>query len=358
MMQRVKKRMAIKHKLPLRVLIADDSATVRHHLHQLISEIPELEVVGLAKDGEEAVQMTAQLKPDVVTMDIRMPHVDGLEATRRIMQDCPTPVVVVSALVETDIDLSFQAIDAGALAVVEKPPDRRSPAFEDKQLRLVKTLMAMAQVSVVRRGRNIPPKHQAIEVSTFSHIKPEIVVIGASAGGPSALSYILSHLSPDLSVPVLIAQHIPHEFVAGLARWLDKVAKLRVIVAQDNQPLKPGVVHLSPGNAHVEIRRMGSTLITHFVYEQGEERHQPSVNVLFKSVAAVCGSHAIGIILTGMGDDGADGLLEMHRAGARTLAQNRETATVYGMPGAAEALGAVQKVVSLADIPSAVLKLL
>lgn len=352
--------MAVKNKLPLRILIADDSATARHHLHSLISDIPEMEVVGLARDGEEAVQMTLELKPDVVSMDIRMPNVDGLEATRRIMQDCPTPVVVVSALVETDIDLSFQAIDAGALAVVEKPPDRRDPAFADKQIRLIKTLMAMAQVSVVRRGRNVPvtPQKRMIEVETVAVIKPEIVVIGASAGGPSALSHILSEIPSDFPVPVVIAQHIPHEFVAGLARWLDKVAAVRVVVAQDNQPLKPGVVHLSPGNAHVTVRRLEDMLLTRFIYEQGEERHQPSVNVLFKSVAAVCGPHAIGIILTGMGDDGAEGLLAMHQAGARTLAQNRDTATVYGMPGAAEALGAVQKVVSLTDIPSAVLKLL
>ncbi|PJF21685.1 MAG: chemotaxis response regulator protein-glutamate methylesterase [Phototrophicales bacterium] len=352
--------MRIKNKQPLRVLIADDSATARRHLCDVISEMPEMTVIGVAKDGEEAIHMTSELKPDVVSMDIRMPHIDGLEATRRIMQDCPTPVVVVSGVIESDIDLAFQAIDAGALAVVEKPPDRRDPTFADKQTQLFKTLMAMAQVSVVRRGRHMTSDAQKRTAYAVRDLvaKPEIVVIGASAGGPSALSYILATIPADLPVPIVIAQHIPHEFVAGLARWLDKVGMVRVVVVEDNQRLEAGVVHLSPGNAHVTVERVHNQLYARLIHNQMEERHQPSVNVLFRSVAAVCGAHAIGIILTGMGDDGAEGLLAMRQAGARTLAQNRDTATVYGMPGAAVAIGAVQKVVSLTDIPSAILKLL
>lgn len=343
----------------VRVLLAEDSATIRHYLTTLINETPGLTVIGEAKDGEEALRMAAHLKPDVISMDIRMPHVDGLEATRRIMAECPTPVVIVSGLVETDVELSFQALEAGALAVVEKPPDRNNPAFPERQRQLIKTLLAMAGVSVVRRGKaptpaadvNIPARHA-------SRAGYEVIAIGASAGGPGALRTLLAGLAPDLATPVVIVQHIPHEFVAGLARWLAKVSGLRVRVSVDGAFLEPGVVHLSPGTAHLAIARQGQSLVTRLIDTQGAYRYQPSVDVLFESVAETCPKAAIGIVLTGMGDDGAAGMLAMRRAGCRTFAQDQTSSTVFGMPGAAIECGAVETVLTLDDLPAAVLKLM
>lgn len=340
-----------------RVLIAEDSATIRYHLTMLINATPGIKVIGEAKNGEEAVALVAELNPDVVSMDINMPLMDGLEATRRIMETHPTPVVVVSGLVEKDVELSMMAIEAGALAVVEKPPDRRDPHYEDKQRQLVRTLMAMANVSVVRRSSRPEELKKPITATLASRIqRPEIIVIGASAGGPSALNHILSHLPSDLSVPVVIVQHMPPEFMNGLARWLGKNARLRVTVALDNLPLHAGTVYLAPGSAHLAISRNHNGLVAKLQHEQGTHRHQPSVDVLFHSVAQVCGSRAVGIILTGMGDDGASGLLALRQAGARTFAQDRHTATVFGMPGAALAYGAVEKEVALAELPSVMIK--
>lgn len=340
-----------------RVLIADDSATMRYYLANMLSEQGDMTVIGQSRDGEEAIRMTARLQPDVVSMDIRMPGIDGLEATRRIMANTPTPVVVVSSLVERDMQLSMQALEAGALAVVEKPPSRRDPTFEAKQSHLIRTLLAMSSVSVVRRGGyplRIPPQG---EVTTrASTDRPEIICIGASAGGPSAISKILPALPPNFPLPILIVQHIPHEFVSGLARWLDGLTLLPVKVAEDGVPLHPGVVHLSPGNAHVKIIRAGRGLMTRLILEQGDRVYQPSIDLMFESAAAASGGRAVGVILTGMGDDGASGMLALHRAGGYTLAQDQDSATVFGMPGACIMRGAVQSVVSLADLPAALMQ--
>lgn len=345
------------------MLVADDSATMRHYLSSLINETPGMRVVGEARDGVEVLAMVQELKPDVVSMDINMPQMDGLEATRRIMEERPTPVVVVSSLVEHDVDLSFQAMQAGALAVVEKPPDRHNPAFPQKKRHLIMTLMAMAGVRVIRRGKTDPlngtkthpPEPPPVARST---VKPEIIAIGASAGGPSALSRILPLLPADLPVPLVIVQHMPPEFVNGLTRWLQKISPLELIVATDGLTLEPGVVHLSPGSNHVTVARRGKTLVTKLIHEKGTYRYQPSVDMLFQSVAAACGAASVGIILTGMGEDGAAGLLAMRQAGAYTFAQDEITSTVFGMPAAAIERGAVQTVLPLMSLPPAILKLL
>lgn len=344
---------------PIRVIIAEDSATIRHHLISMIEETPGMKVIGQARDGEEVLKLVSELKPDVVSMDISMPRMDGLEATRRIMAQNPTPVVVVSGLVDQDIELSFQALQAGALAVVEKPPDRSHPVFAEKQRQLVRTLSAMAGVSVVRRGRDLTADgDQAAIKPKATSVHPEIIAIGASAGGPSALSKLLAELPADLPVPIVVVQHIPNEFIAGLARWLEKVTPLRVTVAASGQLLLPGVVHLSPGTAHLQVVRIGESLVAQLDEKPGNYRYQPSVDVLFESVAAACGRRAIGMVLTGMGDDGAAGLLAMRQVGARTFAQDKASSTVFGMPAAAVERGAVEHIVPLAGLPSAILKLL
>lgn len=345
----------------VRVLLAEDSATIRRYLTDLIDNTPGLRVVGTAEHGEAALALVAELRPDVVSMDIRMPKLDGLEATRRIMAQYPTPVVVVSGLVERDVELSFQALDAGALAVVEKPPNRDHPAFQQKYRRLIRTLVAMSKVSVVRRGgtaRLFADETIEIPLARQTRAMPEVVAIGASAGGPSALNRLLSGFPADMRVPVVIVQHIPDEFIQGLARWLDKSTPLYVQVAEDGTLLEPGNVYLAPGKAHLRVIQRGGRLVVRLDTVRGDYRYYPSVDVLFESIAQTCGMSAIGVVLTGMGDDGAEGLLAMRRAGARTFAQDQKTSTVYGMPAAAVEKRAVEQVLPLAHLSTAIAKLM
>jgi len=342
------------------VLIAEDSATIRRHLTELINAMPGLTVIGEARDGQEALSLVPRLQPDIVSMDVRMPVLDGLEATRRLMAQHPTPVVIVSGLVETDIELSFNALEAGALAVVEKPPSRQDPAFEAKYRQLAKTLKAMSRVSVVRRGDTSKLRTlETVESSAISAPQrtPEVIVVGASAGGPSALNHLVSTLPKTLHVPIVIVQHMPHEFIVGLANWLEKSTPLGVKIAENNAVLEAGVVHLSPGKAHLRIERRRGELVTVLIKEQGDYKYFPSVDVLFESVAVTCGKSAIGIILTGMGDDGASGLLAMRQAGAHTIAQDEESSTVFGMPGAAIDRGAIDQVIPLANLSTVILNL-
>lgn len=337
----------------IRVLVAEDSPTVRRHLANMINETPGLRVVGEARDGEEAVALAQELAPDVISMDISMPGIDGLEATRRIMSRYPTPVVVVSSLVDHEIDLSFRAMQAGALAVVPKPPARNDPAFPSRHRQLVNTLMAMASVRVIRRWERAPgqnavkPMDEAKPAAPRTRPAPEVVALGASAGGPSALRTLLGSLRADFAVPIVIVQHMPHEFVEGLARWLNDATPLRVQVATDGLHLEAGVVNLSPGTAHLKVERRKDDLVVCLERERGSYRYQPSVDVLFGSVATACGQTGAGIVLTGMGDDGTEGLLAMRQAGAYTFAQDEASCIVFGMPAAAIARGAVEQIVPL-----------
>ncbi len=341
---------------PIRVLLADDSATIRSYLAGLIAAAPGLTVIGEACDGEEAVRLVETLKPDVVSMDIRMPHLDGLEATRQIMERQPTPTVVVSALVDEDVDLSFKAMEAGALAVLRKPPMQRDPDYGPLHREFITTLKAMAGVTVVRRWQNTPPHGITLPTrpttnrpaqpengSPATHTdKPELVAIGASAGGPSALSGLLAGLPENFPLPIVIVQHMPDEFLPGLARWLGKHTRLKVNMAESGQVLQENTVYLAPGGAHLKLGRRGQVLVANKMVDEGSSRYCPSIDVFFASVAKVCGTTGVGIILTGMGDDGAKGLLGIREAGGRTFAQSEASCTVFGMPAVALANGAVE----------------
>jgi len=349
---------------PVRVVLADDSPTIRHYLSSIMVEMNNITVVGEARNGREVVELVRKLQPDVVSMDINMPQMDGLEATRQIMSEIPTPVVVVSGLVESDVELSMRALEAGALAVVEKPPDRQNPLFEEKRKRLITAIRAMAGVSVVSRRYNSRP--MADESQEFATVKtstdrlrhPEIIAIGASTGGPSAIHRILNEFPANLSVPVVIVQHMPHEFLQGLARWLQRSTNLQVKIAEAGEEIKAGHVYISPGTDHMTIKRQDSQLFVRLIRERGTPQYQPSINMLFNSVASTCGSNAIGVILTGMGDDGASGLLAMKQASATTLAQDENSSTVYGMPNAAKLCGAVKFELPLTSLAPEMLKML
>lgn len=347
----------------IRIILAEDSPTVRRYLASIIEEEPGMRVVGEARNGAEAVKLVAELRPDVVSMDIKMPEIDGLEATRLIMAQTPTPIVVVSGFLEVDVQLSLQAMEAGALAVVGKPPDRANPAFSDKSRQLITTLRAMAGVRVIsRRSLNRKqelPEATKVEIPTFENlVRPELIAIGASTGGPSALLRLLNEFPLDFPIPVLIVQHMPNEFIPGLARWLNTATDLHVEVASDGLILERGIVTLAPGSSHMLIERQGDNLMVRLSQETGLSRYIPSVDVLFKSIAKTCGRAAIGLILTGMGDDGAQGLLSMRQAGAYTFVQDEASSTVFGMPHAAIEIGAAQQIIALSYLANKIKNLL
>ncbi|MEL6406227.1 MAG: chemotaxis-specific protein-glutamate methyltransferase CheB [Chloroflexota bacterium] len=345
----------------IRIVLAEDSPTVRRYLAMLIENTPDMRVVGEASNGAEAVQMVATLKPDVVSMDVNMPKVDGLEATRQIMAETPTPIVVVSGLLDIDVQLSLQAIEAGALAVVGKPPHQHHVNFATAQHELLTTLRAMAGVKVISRRQ-----YRVQEVSSAIQSTPKVtdtqtalIAIGASTGGPSALMTLLRDLPATLAVPIVVVQHMPQEFIAGLVVWLDSITALDVRLAKHDMRLEAGTVTIALADTHLQITCQGELLKAQLT-EAGNlpSRYVPSVDVLFQSVADTLGKKSMGIILTGMGDDGARGLSAIRQVGGKTIAQDERSSTVFGMPKAAIAREAVQVIVPVSRLATQITKML
>ncbi len=341
----------------LRVLIVDDSPTVRRYLSGLVNSTPDMMVVGEARDGREAVALAARLRPDIISMDIRMPGMDGLAATELLMQQQPLPIVIVSSHLEGNetVDLAFLALQAGALAVLKTPPAASHPDHAAARDQFLGTLRAMAAVSVVRRwqARPLPPISETLPHPAI----PRVIAIGASAGGPIALHTILSALPADFPIPIAVVQHMAEGFIEGLVRWLDGSSPLRVRQAEEGQILQPGEVTVAGSATHLVLRRAGDRARVHLEVERGSTPYQPSVDRLFVSVAEHFGAQAVGILLTGMGEDGARGLLQMRQQGARTIAQDEESCLVYGMPRAAVTLGAAEQILPLKAIAPVLLEL-
>jgi two-component system, chemotaxis family, protein-glutamate methylesterase/glutaminase len=338
----------------VRVLVVDDSAVARQLLVHILDRDPLIEVVGESANGAEAVEMAAACSPDVITMDIQMPVLDGLEATRRIMEDRPKPIVLVSASFDrSDVNRSFRALEAGALALVQKPEGPSSPRFPAMADELVTTVKLMAEVRLVtrrRRSRPIVPSDRA----AGKHTGPvEVVSVGASTGGPAALAAILGALPADLPVPILVVQHITKGFERGLVEWLDGLSRLPVRLASPGQRLHPGLVVVAPQEAHLGVSAQGRVLLSTADPVGG---HRPSATYLYNSVARAFGSRALGVILTGMGKDGAVGLEGLKKAGGRVVAQDESSSVVYGMPREALMRGVVDRVLPLSEIAGAIVQ--
>jgi two-component system chemotaxis response regulator CheB len=324
----------------LRVLVVDDSIVQRQILSKLLAQDPGIELAGSAGNGAEAVRAVARLRPDVVTLDDRMPIMNGLEAARHIMRETPTPIVMISAASGEDARrLTAAALAAGVVAVQGKRALSSSePAAGAELVRLIKD---MATVRVVRRRREPLPNQASITTPPVTAMRPstpEIIAIGASTGGPQALREILAGLPPSFPLPVLIVQHTTVGYSNTLAEWLTGSARLPVRVAEDGQPLDKGGIFVAPGGRHLTVS--GGKLLA-LVDGPTVSLHRPSATVLFTSVAAVYGARSVGILLTGMGDDGARGMLKMKQAGALTIAQDKSTSVVFGMPAEAIRMGAV-----------------
>jgi two-component system chemotaxis response regulator CheB len=320
------------------VLIVEDSATIRQYLTHLINADPGLEVVGTAKDGEEGVKLACLKRPDIVTMDIHMPRMNGYEATRRIMAECPVPIVVVtSSWHPDDMKNSFRAIEAGALAALEKPPGPGNPRSKPLVARLLQTIKTLSEVRVVRR---LPRRHQSADVnhawSAQKNRVPgqaiDVVAMGASTGGPPVIRTILSNLEQRFSLPILIVQHITPGFLEGMVAWLDKECGISVTIGSDGERIKGGVVYFAPDGTHMGVDGSGKIVLKDGPVENGV---QPSVSYLFRSVADAYGPRAIGVLLSGMGRDGAAELALMREKKAITVTQDQESCVVYGMPAEA-----------------------
>lgn len=329
----------------IKVLVVEDSPVAADLIAHILSSDPEIAVVGKARNGLEAIDFLGRHKPDVVTMDIIMPKMDGLEATRRIMETSPIPIVVVSAsLVREEVDKTFLALDAGAVAALEKPrlSDLGRPGSEAEKL--IEVVKLMSQVKVVRRWKRTLPAPKASlpgapPVSPLPVRDVKVVAIGASTGGPAVLNLILSGLTTNFPVPILVVQHIAPGFASGFVDWLNRASPLEVHLARDREIARPGSVYVAPDGVQMLI---GPNLTITLAAEGPEKGLRPSVSYLFRSVAESFGDKAIGILLTGMGRDGADDLKLMRDRGAVTIAQDKESSVVYGMPGEAAKIGAAR----------------
>jgi two-component system chemotaxis response regulator CheB len=331
----------------IRVLVAEDSIFIQKILGKIIQADPTLQLVGTAKNGKIAVEMARQLRPDVITMDIRMPVMDGFQATRIIMAENPTPILVVSSSVkDEDLKISFNAIQAGALDIIEKPRGHLSGNYFELGQEIIRRIKLIAEIKVFR---HISPRFQDVldlprKAMEKTHAKG--VAIGASTGGPSAVFQVVTALDRDFPAPVFVAIHISEGFGKGCADWLKRNARLDVRIPVDGEHIQPGTVYFAPDD-----RQMRLVSRNFIAVESGPpaNRNQP-INDLMKSFAGVYGHRGVGVILTGMGDDGARGMQHIKQGGGRTIAQDEETSVVFGMPKAAIALGVVDKVLPLERI--------
>ncbi|WP_454781636.1 chemotaxis-specific protein-glutamate methyltransferase CheB [Legionella sp. WA2022007384] len=342
----------------IKILIVDDSPTEAALIQHIIESEKDMEVIGIAKNGREAIDLTATLNPDLITMDIQMPIMDGLEATRIIMAQNPTPIVVISSMVNDEsLAATFHILEAGALTALAKPVNVFSPAFEESRAHIVDTLRSLSDIRVVKKPlkKHLPldesKKHQT------EHANYEIIGIGASVGGPMALKTILSQLGPDFPLPIMIVQHMSPGFIRGFAQWLEENTHLKVKNAVNYEPLQKGTVYVAPEHKHMEIERVHEQLVCKLVDGPPVSGFCPSITRLLHSIAKVSGNKAIGILLTGMSDDGSEGLLELKKAHGHTLIQNQESSIVFGMGAVAQSLNAVDQVIGLEQIASYLTKI-
>ena len=341
----------------IRVLVADDSMTVRKRLLQTLASDPALEVIAEARDGRAATELCRRLRPDVITMDVMMPVMDGVTATEYIMANCPTPILMVSASSNRGQVLqTFDALAAGAIDVLDKPAGFEDEGAWERELvaavKMVSRIKPIRRSSVNRRSRVPGAAARARKTISFPARESDeavIVAIGASIGGPSAVAKILSQIPPDFPLSILLVIHVAPEFSDSLVQWIATLSDLNVRVAVDGELMpRPGLgeILMAPPDRHLTVDQ-GRLRVTHT-----PPRHlcRPSIDALFESVARECGAQAIGCLLTGMGKDGAAGLLAVRQKGGQTIAQDEASSTVFGMPREAIALDAAQVVAPLADV--------
>jgi two-component system chemotaxis response regulator CheB len=343
----------------VKVLVVDDSAIVRKVLSEELSREKGIEVVGTAPDPYVARDKIVRLKPDVITLDIEMPRMDGLTFLKKLMKHYPLPVIIVSSLTKKGGKLAMEALSLGALEVISKPSAAYSVG--DMSLQLADKIRAVVQVDIRRKLRDRPEVQGNVEPAVapqaLSATTNKIIAVGASTGGTEAIKAVLSGMPPN-APGIVVVQHMPAKFTTSFAERLDALCAMKVKEAQDGDSVVNGTVLIAPGNYHMLLRRSGARYYVQVKNGPLVHHQRPSADVLFKSVADFAGSNAVGIILTGMGTDGAEGLLKMRKAGARTIAQDEQSCVVFGMPKEAIRMGAVEKVVALSQISRSSLEML
>ncbi|MBI5165517.1 MAG: chemotaxis response regulator protein-glutamate methylesterase [Magnetospirillum sp.] len=341
--------------MPIRVLIVDDSALMRQMLAAVLESDPAITVVGTAPDPLVAREKIKALNPDVITLDVEMPRMDGLAFLEKLMTLRPMPVVMVSSLTAAGAEVTLRALELGAVDVFCKPADAAAGGLAAFGRELADKVKAAAQARVKPLGDRAAKPAVRLAMTTIYGSTDVLVAIGASTGGVEALREVVTRLPPD-APPVVITQHIPPRFSASFANRLDGLCAVRVKEAADGDRIVAGHVFIAPGDRHLAVRRSGAQLVCHVSDGPLVSGHKPSVDVLFHSVADSCGAKAVGVILTGMGRDGADGLLAMRRAGAATLGEDESSCVVYGMPRAAREIGAVEREIPLSRMAEEILK--
>jgi two-component system, chemotaxis family, protein-glutamate methylesterase/glutaminase len=348
----------------IKVLVVDDSAVVRQTLTAILLTDPDIEVIGVAADPFVAAKKIAHEVPDVITLDIEMPRMDGLTFLKRIMTQHPIPVVIISSLTAKGTETGLKALEYGAVEIITKPQMNTKQFIEESKIRIIDAVKGAASARITRKKpvveMVVPPKYSADvilpEATSKSMLKTtEIVVsVGASTGGTDALQVFLQGMPPD-SPGIVIVQHMPEHFTRSFANRLNELCAITVKEAEDGDSVIRGRALIAPGNHHMLLKRSGARYYVEIKDGPLVNRHRPSVDVLFRSTARYAGPNAIGIIMTGMGDDGAKGLLEMKEVGAKTVAQDEKTCVVFGMPNEAIKLGAAGRILPLQGISSYVL---
>ncbi|MFG6158705.1 chemotaxis response regulator protein-glutamate methylesterase [Halomonas sp. 1390] len=339
---------------PIKVLCVDDSALIRDLLTEIINQQPDMEVVAVAPDPLVARDLIKRHNPDVLTLDVEMPRMDGLDFLERLMRLRPMPVLMVSSLTQSGSEVTLRALELGALDFVAKPSLGIRHGMMEYAAEIAEKLRAAARSRPRQARRPNAPGPQPLKAPIVSSEK--LIIIGASTGGTEAIRQVLEPL-PANSPAILITQHMPGGFTRSFAERLDRLCQISVKEAVDGERILPGHAYIAPGDAHLKLARSGANYVARLDDGPPVNRHRPSVDVLFHSAAGQAGRNAIGVLLTGMGKDGAAGLLEMRQAGAATLAQDEASCVVYGMPREAVALGAAAEVLPLEEIAPRLLSL-
>jgi two-component system, chemotaxis family, protein-glutamate methylesterase/glutaminase len=342
---------------PIRVLVVDDSAFVRRAVERMLSGVPGLEVVGTAADGNDAVERVKELRPHVVIMDVNMPELNGLDALRRIMAEAPTGVLMMSTLTSEGADTTLKALDLGAVDFLDKSAAGTTMDIYSLGPLLREKVLAVAGAAVPTPAADLDPAEpvEVLASKPSAMREHDAVLIGASTGGPRALAEVLSRLPAEFPVGVVVAQHMPSGFTVTLAERLNRRCRLEVSEAEDGSRVEPGRVLIAPGGKQITLRHRNGDLCV--AVDEGPTNliHKPSVDLLFQSAARLIGARTVGVVLTGMGDDGARGLSELRAAGARTLVESSETAVIYGMPRAAAP--AAERILPLREIGPALVEI-
>jgi len=344
---------------PIKVMIVDDSAVVRQVLSAMLAEHPGIEVIGVAADPLFALDKMQRQWPDVLVLDVEMPRMDGITFLKKLMAERPTPVVICSTLTAAGAQTTLQALAEGAVGVVSKPKLGLKQFLHDAADELVQAIQSAARANLRRLAPQASAKLSADAIlpatsQAMAQTTETLVAIGTSTGGTQALEAVLTRL-PRVCPGLVIVQHMPERFTAAFAERLNQLCQIEVLEARHGDRVMPGRALIAPGGRHMLLTRSGAQYQVEIRDGPPVSRHRPSVDVLFRSTARAAGGNALGIIMTGMGDDGARGLKEMREAGARTLGQDEDSCVVFGMPREALKLGAVERVLALGEIPAAIL---